>query len=548
VTLHATRSPEVLVVGSGASAVAAAWALLDRGVRVCMLDGGLQLEPERAAAVARLRELPRSAWTPRELEAAKGKVVATAQGVEDKLLFGSSFVFRGMDWFHPVRLLGAKMYQTLAEGGLSNVWGASILPALDADLAGWPLAVADLAPHYRAVLAHLPFAAREDDVAQLLPLYDDRRNPAPLTRQAVALLADLDVHRAELSRAGITYGQSRLALRTSASSPHEGCSACALCMYGCPWDHIWSSRHALRELEGHEGFRRVTGQYVERLAETADGVAVALRAIGSDERASVNAAYVVLAAGVASSARVVLSSLEAYNRPVRIQHSEHFQFPMMRLKGVSGVTEEAMHTLSQVYLELQDPRVSEKTVHLQVYTYNDFFSQVVDGMLGPAARFLSMPAGMVLGRLLLLQSYLHSDVSSHVVATLAPGQDGALTLEGKPNPEAARTVARVTDKLGELWRALGARVVPGMVSISKPGAGNHSGGSFPMRTHPGPLESDTLGRPSGFARVHVVDASVLPSIPATTLTFTVMANAHRIGARLAAEITGAPPPLPRELA
>ena len=42
-------------------------------------------------------------------------------------------------------------------------------------------------------------------------------------------------------------------------------------------------------------------------------------------------------------------------------------------------------------------------------------------------------------------------------------------------------------------------------------------------------QSDALGRPMGRSRVHVVDASSLPSIPATTITFSVMANAHRIG-------------------
>jgi hypothetical protein len=31
-------------------------------------------------------------------------------------------------------------------------------------------------------------------------------------------------------------------------------------------------------------------------------------------------------------------------------------------------------------------------------------------------------------------------------------------------------------------------------------------------------------------RVHLVDASVLPSVPATTITLGVMANAHRIAA------------------
>ena len=41
--------------------------------------------------------------------------------------------------------------------------------------------------------------------------------------------------------------------------------------------------------------------------------------------------------------------------------------------------------------------------------------------------------------------------------------------------------------------------------------------------------TDRLGRLHGLSRIHVVDASVLPSIPATTITFSVMANAHRIG-------------------
>jgi choline dehydrogenase-like flavoprotein len=34
-------------------------------------------------------------------------------------------------------------------------------------------------------------------------------------------------------------------------------------------------------------------------------------------------------------------------------------------------------------------------------------------------------------------------------------------------------------------------------------------------------------------RVHLVDASVLPSIPATSITFSVMANAHRIASTAA---------------
>jgi hypothetical protein len=42
--------------------------------------------------------------------------------------------------------------------------------------------------------------------------------------------------------------------------------------------------------------------------------------------------------------------------------------------------------------------------------------------------------------------------------------------------------------------------------------------------------TDTLGRPFGWQRVHAVDTSVLPAIPATTVGLLTMANAHRIAA------------------
>ena len=38
-----------------------------------------------------------------------------------------------------------------------------------------------------------------------------------------------------------------------------------------------------------------------------------------------------------------------------------------------------------------------------------------------------------------------------------------------------------------------------------------------------------------FKAIHLIDASVFPTVAATTFTLTVMANAHRIATRLAQE-------------
>ena len=50
-----------------------------------------------------------------------------------------------------------------------------------------------------------------------------------------------------------------------------------------------------------------------------------------------------------------------------------------------------------------------------------------------------------------------------------------------------------------------------------------------MREEPGPLECDSFGRLHGARRLFVVDGAALPTLPAQNSTYTIMANAHRIG-------------------
>ena len=54
-----------------------------------------------------------------------------------------------------------------------------------------------------------------------------------------------------------------------------------------------------------------------------------------------------------------------------------------------------------------------------------------------------------------------------------------------------------------------------------------------MRHTPTSIESDTLGQLPDLPSVHIVDASVLPNLPSSTYTYTIMANAHRIASEVA---------------
>ena len=305
-----------------------------------------------------------------------------------------------------------------------------------------------------------------------------------------------------------------------------------MCMYGCPYGYIYSSAQTLPHLKGAGDFRHQPDVIVRSVQESADRVRISGYHRLTREPLDFEAERVYLAAGVIPTTGILLRSLRAYDRPVPIKDSQYFLLPLGLARRIPNVRQEPLHALSQLYLEILDPQVSPYTVHLQVYSYNDLIGRTVSGALGPLAKWLPFLARELEGRLLLIQGYLHSAESSRIVATLrknaADGKE-TLLLQAEANPTAKAVVRRVVRKLLQQAPRLGAVPLPMLLQMGKPGRGFHAGGSFPMRANPGSFETDILGRPAGWRRVCAVDATVLPSIPATAITLTVMANAHRIG-------------------
>ena len=87
---------------------------------------------------------------------------------------------------------------------------------------------------------------------------------------------------------------------------------------------------------------------------------------------------------------------------------------------------------------------------------------------------------------------------------------------------------KAAQRLAQAARLTGMVALTPLARLNPLGSSFHCGGTFPMRETPEEGETDVLGRPAGYRRVHLIDASVFPTIPASTITFSVMANAHRI--------------------
>lgn len=516
-----------IIIGSGPSGVSAAAALLDRGVETMMIDSGLALEPERAQAVSAVAGVAPENWSRAALAGIRGAAPGRGE-VPLKTSYGSDYPYRAVAASTPIDAPDIVARGSYAMGGLSNVWGASVLPYRQHDLAGWPIGEGDLAPAYAAVARFMPIAGVVDRLQTMFPLYDDRPSPHAESRQAALVRTRTERNVRHLAGAGLTVGRSRLALQ-------PGCIRCGLCLHGCPHELIYSARHTLADLR-QRGLRYVEGLTARTVSEDSAGAQVSAED-PNGRTVTIEGNHVLIAAGVINSAAILLRSQGRYDDPVLLRDSQYYLIPALARRSVGAIGREKLHTLAQLFFEVEDRTISDYTVHLQFYTYNDLFRALLEARLGPLARLV--PDRLLLGRLMLFQGYLHSNHSGAIRATLSRsgGRDG-LHLEPALNPETPEKVDLVVRKLARLGRWTGVHPVRPMVEITEPGRGFHLGASFPMAAEPGPGQTDRLGRPHGMSRIHLVDASVFSTIPSTTITYSAMANAYRIGSALGQERAG----------
>ncbi len=512
-----------IVIGSGPAGIAAANALVKRGCKILILDGGEELEPEIKTSINAFKKQSPEQWDQVKLNAFSDKVSVDPKGVQVKLVCGSDYPYAAVDKEIPVQPheIG-HLTPSLAKGGFSNVWGSAVMPYSESDISDWPLTLAELEPYYKEVLEFMPLSARSDRLEKTSPIYTESPHLLPTSKQAMKLLDSLSLNRRFLEDSGVSFGVSRLAV-------YPDCVECGYCLYGCPHDLIYSTRHTLAALCRNPLVEYAGGYRVIEIKEDEHGVEVVAIDRTYGDTHSFKGKKVYLAAGVISSAKILLSSFKRYDISIPMPVSEYFILPMFQFQRTPGAMKESLHTLSQVFIEVFDKAISKKFVHLQVYSYSDLykkaFSQTLK-FLGPL-KLILMP--YILERMLVVQGYLHSEASSSIELRLDKSTN-LLHLSGKKNISAALTIRKIVKKLMVLRKYTGAIPVSPMLQIGKPGDGRHAGATFPMSREPTEFQTDLLGRPFNSSNIHVVDASVLPSIPAPTITFTAMANAARIAA------------------
>ena len=517
----------VLIVGSGPAAAGAALALLtDPEISITIVDLGLRLEKGIEEARDRLASGDESSWSAEDLETVQHQPVSVSEGrLPQKRTFGSDYPFRDLGQQVGLRTPGGTTPPVVsaAFGGFSNVWGAQTMPFSRATFDTWPISLEELEPHYAVALAEMNVSGEDDALGTLFPHIIPPEPLPPVSERTRVTLDAFERDRDRVESLGITVGHARLALRSS------GCTRCGLCMTGCPHQLIYSSSQTFDRLIASGRVTYRSGLLVTSVAEDDLGPLVRAKNLHDGTVETIRADRVFLGCGGLGTTRLVLGSLGTTAPPLDLLESVQFLVPAASVRPVTDLRGARDFTLNQFNMVYDDTGTGLDLVQVHFYPNNPAMEREFPQIVQHSA-FRPLRTA-VLGRLSVGLGYLPSWASPKItVRARSVGADALpeLDLERRDSTLWPPMLRRFVSAMAKAAPALDLWPVAPMISVSKATKSYHFGGTFPLSDASRGLETDRLGRLERWNRIHLIDASTFPSVPATTFTLTIMANVHRI--------------------
>lgn len=506
---------QIIIIGSGPAGVSAAWPLVDAGLDVLMIDGSgvteLPPPPEHdslagwRASDDRLRaELGTRGPLPqldRSPKFATPLSRATLAGFDDAAGLASEGYFA---------------VGSLAAGGLSRIWGALATPFTDRDLAGWGEVRDEMAAAYVRISKRIGISP-----------------PAALSPALSAIAGRLDRQRVRNAPCRLQPAQN--AVLAQSSGTRSGCNACGLCLHGCARGSIYHAAQELAALGAHRNFAYRPGIRIERISRETGGPV--LHGIGTDGPVRLRSGSVVLAAGTLMTTSLAIRHIGLTGHPIRLLGNPVGGTAFLVPRLIGADLPDRSFGLGQMFYTAQ---LDEETEAVGVLYGADTLplASVADRL--PFARPAAMRAARALAPALILATgYLPGALGTNNITVEDDGRGGRMTIRAHRTDRSDALLRLAFRQLGRTMRQLGALPVPGATQLLEPGSDAHPAGTLPMGGT-GPAATETDGQLRGAPGLYVVDGACLPSLSARHPTLTIMANADRIGRRLARTLAAAP--------
>jgi ferredoxin len=515
-----------IIIGSGPTGVMAANDILKFEKQVLMLDVGNVIEKENYAIKNNfLKDKNRKLFL--EQIRKKKKIYQNYKNKNLKFPYGSDYVFRSNKFDIINSSKNVDFIISNAKGGLSNIWGTMVLPFHVNDIKDWDVSYNDFYSEIKNVEKVIPILSSKDNLDNFFSISFGKNHNFNLSKNAYKFYTYLKKRSKELNSKGIFFGRSKLAIGNNYSHEKLNCQECGLCHQGCPYDCMYSSDYLLNKISDNKLFDYHKNIYVEKLEQLNDINIIHAINTNTNKKIIYKTKNLFICAGPISTAAIILRSKLLKGNIVKFKESQRFYIPIIKKKNFESSINQNKNTLSELFLEISNRYLCEKSIHIQYYTFIEEVLKPLERFFGDSVYYLPKIFPFIFNRVNILIGYLNSNYSS--VISMTKVSDNNFLLTAKENAISKNiiknTISFLKNNLKEEFYFLSY-----LTNINLPGASYHWGSSFPMSSNSekNEMSTDVNGRLSGYDNIYILDASILPDIPAGPTTFNVCVNVSRI--------------------
>jgi len=527
------RLYDVIVIGSGPTAVHAAWPLIEAGLSVAIIDGGnrpdesIEGEFTEDFFGVRQRSDQFKLFLGSDLS---GVAAANSEDYSQAIGFGArSYIVEDTKRQLPIKPTSTHLIQTLARGGLAEAWGGACAIFNQSELRSVGIPESAMAQHYQLIIDRIGVSGPDSQF--------DTQPPLELDSNAVQIQKRDKGYKQRSDR--FTLHQPLLAVLSRKKGDREAISYRDLEFWLNDQKSIYRATFTLEELQRQENCVYWPSWVATLVKEMSSETVVVAKALhGQPLEREFRAKRVVLACGAINSTRLLLKSFNLYERKVPFLTKKHIVIPCLNIATLGRGDERRRHSLCQLVIEDQLEQSGLGGSFTQLYSYRSLlYTKLLNHSPLPTPETLSL-LGLFGPSIVLADVRVPSFEHAGKYALLSRSSDNKLVVEQSESisershrEETVKAIVRYLKSLG---------LLP-LRAVEMPfGSTAHYAGGAPRVEHADSkellLSTDFEGRLVQSRRIYLADGTTWRVLPAKPPTLTMMADANRVGTLLAKKL------------